>query len=69
MRGRTKTLWNVLLLLFQRKFIELLPESKLTVDAFLGNIEVFDVEEAILSDCLDESLSELFLTLRSVVEA
>ena len=59
----------VLLLLFERKLIESLSYGKLAIDAFLGDIEVFDVEETIFSDCLDQNLRELLSTLWRMVKA
>lgn len=67
--ARTQAIGNVLQLLLKRCVVEFLANGKLTVDAFLGDVEVLDVEEAILANGLDEGLCELFLAFGSVVEA
>jgi hypothetical protein len=40
----------------------------LAIDALLGNVEVLDIEEAFLAEGGDESLCELLLALRGVVQ-
>ena len=64
----TETLGDVLHFLLQRKVIEPFANRELTIDAFLRDIEVLDVEEAILANCLDQGLRELFPAFRSSIE-
>lgn len=62
--AHTQPLWRVFRLLLQRKFIELATERELSVDAFLSNVEVLHVEEALCSDCIDEVVCELLIAFR-----
>lgn len=47
----------------------MLPNRKLTIDAFLRDIEVLHVEEAIFANTLNQRLGQLLLALRSAKEA
>ena len=68
--ARTKTFWHVLELLLQRSLIvEVLSDRKLPVDAFLRDVEVLDIEEAVLAHALDEGLRELLAALGRAVQA
>ena len=68
--ARTKTFWHVLELLLQRSLIvEVLSDGKLPVDAFLRDVEVLDIEEAVLAHALDEGLRELLAALGRAVQA
>ena len=56
----------VLQLLFKRQFVELAAKSKLSVNFFLADVEVLDVEEADMLSSVGELLSELLLALWGV---
>lgn len=53
----------VLQLLLKRQVVELAAKSELSVDFFLADVEVLDVEEANVLSCICQLLSELLLAL------
>jgi hypothetical protein len=59
----------VLQLLLKRQVIELATQSKLSIDFFLADAEVPDVEEAHMLGSICQLLGELLLAFRSVKEA
>lgn len=63
---RTQAIRNVLLLLFQRQLVEFTTQSELTVHKLLLDIEILNIEEALLADALDENIHKLAFALRSV---
>ena len=63
-----KPLDGELLFLFEWEIIEGATDSKLAVDVLLGDVEVLDVEEALLANGSDEGACELLLALRCGVE-
>ena len=64
----TQALRNILQLLLYGQVVKTLANRELSVDAFLGDVEVLHVEETILPHALDECLCELFLALRRAEE-
>jgi hypothetical protein len=52
------------LLLFEWEIVKVTTDGKLAVYTFLGDVEVLDVEEALLADGSDEGTGELLLALR-----
>lgn len=56
----------VLQLLLKRQFVELATKSKLSVDFFLTDVKILDVEEANMLSSVGELLSELLLALWGV---
>lgn len=56
----------VLQLLLKRQIVELAAKSKLSIDFFLADVEVLDVEEANMLSGIGELLSELLLALWSI---
>jgi hypothetical protein len=56
----------VLQLLLKRQFVELAAKSKLSIDFFLADVEVLDIEEANVLSGIGELLSELLLALWGV---
>ena len=59
---------GVLSLLIEWEIVKVATDSKLTVDTLLGDIEVLDVEEALLANGSGEGAGELLLAFRSRVE-
>ena len=56
----------VLQLLLKRQVIELAAKSKLSIDFFLTDVEVLNVEEANMLGSVSQLLSELLLALWSI---
>ena len=56
----------VLQLLLKRQVVELAAKSKLSIDFFLADVEVLDVEEANMLSSVCQLLSELLLALWGV---
>jgi hypothetical protein len=56
----------VLQLLLQRQVVELAAQSELSIDFFLADAEVLDVEEAHMLGSICQLLGELLLAFRSV---
>lgn len=56
----------VLQLLLKRQVVELAAEGKLSVDFFLADVEVLNVEEANMLRSVGKLLSELLLALWSI---
>jgi hypothetical protein len=56
----------VLQLLLKRQIVKFAAKSKLSIDFFLADVEVLDVEEANMLRSVGELLSELLLALWSV---
>jgi hypothetical protein len=56
----------VLQLLLKRQIVKFVAKSKLSIDFFLADVEVLDVEEANMLRSVGELLSELLLALWSV---
>ena len=56
----------VLQLLLKRQVVELAAKSKLPIDFFLADVEIFNVEEANMLSSVSQLLSELLLALRGV---
>ena len=56
----------VLQLLLKRQVVELAAKSKLSIDFFLADVEVLDVEEADMLRSVSQLLSELLLALWGV---
>jgi hypothetical protein len=56
----------VLQLLLKRQVIELAAKSKLSIDFFLTDVEVLNVEEANMLRSVSQLLSELLFALWSV---
>lgn len=63
-----KPLDGVLLFLSEREIVKVTTDSKLAIDTFLGDVEVLDVEEALLANGGDEGAGQLVLALRSGIE-
>jgi hypothetical protein len=59
----------VLELLFQRQFVELPSESKLSVDFFLADAEVLHIEEADMLCSVGELFGQLLLAVWSIKQA
>ena len=53
----------VLQLLLKRQLVELAAKSELSVDFFLTDVKILDVEEANMLSSVGELLSELLLAL------
>ena len=56
----------VLQLLLKRQVVEFAAKSELSIDFFLADVEVFNVEEANMLSSVSQLLSELLLALWSV---
>jgi hypothetical protein len=56
----------ILQLLLKRQVVELAAKSKLSIDFFLTNVEVLNVEEANMLSSVGKLLSELLLALWSI---
>ena len=52
------------MLLLEGEVVKVTTNGELAVDAFLGYVEVLDVEEALLANSGDEGASELLLAFR-----
>jgi hypothetical protein len=59
----------VLQLLLKRQVIELAAQSELSVDFFLADAEVLDIEEAHMLGSICQLLGELLFAFRSVKKA
>ena len=57
---------DVLLPFFKRNLKELSSNGKLTIDTFLRDVEVLDVEEALVAQSRDQHLRLLFLAFLGV---
>ena len=63
-----KPLDRVLFLLLEWEIVKVTADSILAVDAFLGDVEILDVEEPLLTNGSNEGVGELLLAFRGGVE-
>ena len=63
-----KTLDRVFLLFLEREIVKVAADSKLAVDALLGDVEILDVEEALLANGSNQGPCEFRLSFRGVAQ-
>lgn len=63
-----KTLDRVFLLFLEREIVKVAADSKLAVDALLGDVEILDVEEALLANGSNQRPCEFRLSFRGVAQ-